>query len=190
MDLRTGAILGFWSIICQFLAGVPYVSFIASVLSTVLLGISHFKLSKAYNERSIFRNTMLYFIFSVMGILAAGFILAPVFVKVMDFFANAPSKLTSSDIEALIMLLMPYSNKVLLAVGAFYVCFVIGTYLLAKAYHVLGFESGIGIFATAGNFLFYGGMGTIVLGLGFLVMMVGWVLAAVGYHKLQQITFE
>jgi uncharacterized membrane protein len=189
-DLKAGVMLGFWSIVCQFLAGVPYVSFIASVLSTVLLVISHFKLSRFYREGAIFRNTLFYFLLSVLGIVAAGLILAPIFTKIADFFAHAPSKLSSSDMEALMMMLMPYSDRVLLAVGAFYVCFVVGAYFLAKAYHLLGFESGIGTFTTAGNLLFYGAMGSIVLGLGFLVMLVGWVLAAVAYHKLQQIAFE
>ncbi len=184
LDVKVGASLGFWAVIFQFLTVLPFASYIAGILSWVFLFVAHKKISKGYQDKAIFRNTALYFVLYLLGIALSLLALKPAMGALEEFLTHYSGKMTSSDFDALIMLLMPYSRHVIVAVVLFYISFVAGVYFLARAYHAISYHSGLSSFATGGNLLFYGAMGTLVLGLGFLVMLVGWVVTAVAYRKL------
>ena len=71
----------------------------------------------------------------------------------------------------------------LVAGGALYISLIVGFYYLAKGLHLLAYYTGTTGYILAGNLMFYGAIGTIAFGAGFVVILFGWIVCAFSYYS-------
>ena len=154
--MRTAGLLGLFSLLIQlFSLLIPAFA----LLSQILLLLSHYQLAKSSEDIKIFRYTLIY--------------IAVITVGSVVFFSHIPPNPESIDYRTAWPLFL-----------FFYLCLVASCFFLAKAYHLIYHYTGLKSFLLGGNLIFYGSMGVIVMGIGSIVMLAGWVLVGVAYYKL------
>ncbi len=169
--LPIAAILLFW---------VPIIGQLIGLAIPVLLLISHYNFSKAYEKPAIFKNMLIGAIIpiitSIIGGIIMGIALAAAAVSIQD-----PESLGMQQISNLIF----ESGLTIIAAIIMLAGLIIGYYYIYKALTDLAKESEIKHFKTAGLLYFVGAIGIIVFFLGTIVMLVGWIFHIVAYFSIQ-----
>ena len=150
---------------------VPFLSIIGIIM--VLVGMKN--LSKAYNDESIWKNTLYAVIFGIIGIVASGVTLVSLFFG--GIFAGAAVGL--EDATGLVGLI---AGLIIFLVVAF-IFYLLEAIYIRRAFDTLANKSGVGLFRTGGMLLLIGAILTIVLVCLFLIF-IAWILILVAFFQI------
>ncbi len=148
---------------------VPFLSIVGIIL--VLVGMNN--LSKAYNDPSIWKNTLYAVIFGIIGIIAAGLTLVSLFFG--GIFATAAFGAGTG-------LAGFFAGLIIFLVVAF-VFYILEAIYIRRAFDSLANKSGVGLFRTGGLLLLIGAVLTIVL-VGLFLIFIAWILMLVAFFQI------
>jgi len=150
---------------------VPFLSLVGIIM--VLLGMRN--LSQAYNDESIWKNTLYAVIFGIIGIVASGVTLVSLFFG--GIFSNTAIGLgNQTDIVGLI------AGLIIFLVVAF-IFYILEAIYIRRAFDTLANKSGVGLFRTGGLLLLIGAVLTIVL-VGLFLIFIAWILILVAFFQI------
>jgi uncharacterized membrane protein len=150
---------------------VPFLSIIGIIM--VLVGMKN--LSKAYNDESIWKNTLYAVIFGIIGIVASGVTLVSLFFG--GIFAGAAVGL--EDATGLVGLI---AGLIIFLFVAF-IFYLLEAIYIRRAFDTLANKSGVGLFRTGGMLLLIGAILTIVL-VGLFLIFIAWILILVAFFQI------
>ncbi len=161
---------------------IPVIGQLAGLAALVLLLISHYNFSKIYEKSVIFKNMLIGAIIPIIGSIIGGIIMAiavgsaAVSASGMDPDSMGFQQLRSMIFESGIA----FVGAIIILAGL-----IVGYYFVYKALTTLAEETGIKHFKTAGLLYFAGSIGIIIFFLGFIAILVGWILHIVAYFTMQ-----
>ena len=148
---------------------VPFLSIVGIIL--VLVGMNN--LSKAYNDPSIWKNTLYAVIFGIIGIIASGLTLFSLFFG--GIFASAAFGAGTGLIGF-------FAGLIIFLVVAF-IFYILEAIYIRRAFDSLASKSGVGLFRTGGLLLLIGAVLTIVL-VGLFLIFIAWILILVAFFQI------
>jgi len=147
----------------------PFLSIVGIIL--VLIGMNN--LSKAYNDESIWKNTLYAVIFGIIGIVASGLTLASLFFG--GIFASV-------SFGAGTGLAGFFAGLIIFLVVAF-IFYILEAIYIRRAFDSLANKSGVGLFRTGGLLLLIGAVLTIVL-VGLFLIFIAWILILAAFFQI------
>jgi uncharacterized membrane protein len=150
---------------------VPFLSIVGIIM--VLIGMK--KLSKAYNDESIWKNTLYAVIFGIIGIIASGVTLVSLFFGGI-FTATTLGVGAEADIIGLVAGLI-----IFLAIA--FVFYLLEAIYIRRAFDSLATKSGVGLFRTGGLLLLIGAILTIFI-VGLFLIFIAWILILVAFFQI------
>ncbi len=177
MDFRREKWLGGIGVALYLFGFLPRIGFIFRISGIVLLLISLRQLATKFLEDKIFTNFLTGFIISVAGVGLAIFTAiltgAGAFIRyyVEGSFSYQLGALSGLGTTLAVFLIILYLSL------------VAGSYFYKGSFTALAIKSGINGFKTGGELLFYGAI-SIVLIVGALVMLAGWIVMLVSFFSL------
>lgn len=163
-------------------AFIPIVGYLSGLASTILLLISYNYFSKHYNEPKIFNNYLWAFITMYVSVfLGIGFIMATIGSQIMSFVSSFNY---ISDFEDILHNTFTY--KLFFAIGFIYIAQIVGYYLQYQAKKKLSERTKVKEFATSGLLEFIGSITIVVVGLGLIVMFIGWIFEIVAFFNIKE----
>jgi uncharacterized membrane protein len=150
---------------------VPFLSIVGIIM--VLIGMKN--LSQAYNDESIWKNTLYAVIFGIIGIVASGITLVSLFFG--GIFAGATLGL--GDATGVVGLI---AGLIIFLVVAF-IFYLLEAIYIRRAFDSLANRSGVGLFRTGGMLLLIGAILTIVL-VGLFLIFIAWILILVAFFQI------
>ena len=164
MSLQSGKNLaGVGSIL--LVVPVPFLGIVGIIL--VLLGMKN--LSQAYNDPSIWKNTLYAFIFGIIGIIVTSLTLASLFIGFGSIFSGG---FLFGGIIVLVATLV---------LG--FVFYLLEAIYIRRAFDSLADKSGVGLFRTGGLLLLIGAVLTIIL-IGLFLIFIAWILILVAFFSI------
>jgi len=148
---------------------VPFLSIVGIIL--VLVGMNN--LSKAYNDPTIWKNTLWAVIFGIIGIVASGLTLVSL------FFGGI---ISGAALGAGAGLAGFFAGLIIFLVVAF-IFYILEAIYIRKAFDSLATKSGVGLFRTGGLLLLIGAVLTIVL-IGLFLIFIAWILILVAFFQI------
>ena len=150
---------------------VPFLSIVGIIL--VLVGMKN--LSTAYNDPSIWKNTLYAVIFGIIGIVASRLTLFSV------FFGGIFSSTTFGVADAT-GLVGFFAGLIIFLVVAF-IFYILEAIYIRRAFDSLANRSGVGLFRTGGMLLLIGAILTIVI-VGLFLIFIAWILILVAFFQI------
>jgi uncharacterized membrane protein len=150
---------------------VPFLSIVGIIM--VLIGMKN--LSKAYNDESIWKNTLYAVIFGIIGIIASGVTLVSLFFGGI-FTATTFGVGDATDIIGLV------AGLIIFLVIAF-VFYLLEAIYIRRAFDSLATKSGVGLFRTGGLLLLIGAILTIFI-VGLFLIFIAWILILVAFFQI------
>ncbi len=150
---------------------VPFLSIVGIIM--VLIGMRN--LSRAYNDESIWKNTLYAVIFGIIGIVASGITLVSLFLG--GIFNNAA--LGAGDVAGIAGVI---TGVIIFLVVAF-IFYILEAIYIRRAFDSLANKSGVGLFRTGGLLLLIGAILTIVF-VGLFLIFIAWILILVAFFQI------
>jgi uncharacterized membrane protein len=150
---------------------VPFLSIMGIIM--VLIGMKN--LSAAYNDESIWKNTLYAVIFGIIGIIASGLTLVSLFFGGIFSFAT----IGVGDASGVFGFL---AGLVIFLVVAF-IFYLLEAIFIRRAFDSLANKSGVGLFRTGGLLLLIGAILTIVI-VGLFLIFIAWILILVAFFQI------
>jgi uncharacterized membrane protein len=150
---------------------------VVALAGYILFMVSMYQLSKYYGEPAIFKNLLYALIIQViLGVVIS--------VGIFAFTASAASRVMPTSTATSVS--STFLSIIILTLVLVLVSVVIGivcALLYKRAFDNLAEKSGVDNFKTTGLLYL---IGTIlsVIGVGVIIIWIGWIFAAMGYHKL------
>ena len=148
---------------------VPFLSIVGIIL--VLIGMNN--LSKAYNEPSIWKNTLWAVIFGIIGIVASGLTLFSL------FFGGIFSAATFGAGTGIAGF---FAGLIIFLVVAF-IFYILEAIYIRRAFDTLANKSGVTLFRTGGLLLLIGAVLTIIL-VGLFLIFIAWIIILVAFFQI------
>lgn len=136
-------------------------------------------LADYYQDRSIFRDALYGFIFGIIGAIALS-----AFVVIFFFVSTIASVTTTAMPPVNAPMVFSAVVVIVLALVIFFIFYLLEAVFYRRAFDALAAKSGEGMFRTAGLLLLIGAILTIVA-VGFVLLFVAWILAAVGFFSIR-----
>jgi len=150
---------------------VPFLSIVGIIL--VLVGMKN--LSQAYNDPSIWKNTIYAVVFGIIGIVASGLTLVSLFFGGI-FSSSAFGVGDSTGFFGF------FAGLIIFLVVAF-IFYILEAIYIRRAFDSLATRSGVGLFRTGGMLLLIGAVLTIVL-VGLFLIFIAWILILVAFFQI------
>jgi uncharacterized membrane protein len=150
---------------------VPFLSIVGIIL--VLVGMNN--LSKAYNDPSIWKNTLYAVIFGIIGIVASGLTLVSLFFGGLFTAATFGLGGTTGVLGFL-------AGLIIFLVVAF-IFYLLEAIYIRRAFDSLSNKSGVGLFRTGGLLLLIGAILTILI-VGLFLIFIAWILILVAFFQI------
>uniref|UniRef100_A0A7V6CEF7 DUF996 domain-containing protein n=1 Tax=Thermodesulfobacterium geofontis TaxID=1295609 RepID=A0A7V6CEF7_9BACT len=168
-NLSTPKLLGGIGSILLVLTVTPYLGAIAGLVGIIFILISLNMFSKIFNDSQIFRNALISFILTVIGVFIIMLTIGITFFSLFTMMGSYPSPIFSSiGIGTIFSFMITY---LLLIISAYY---------LKSSFYLLSSYTGINLYKTGGFWYFIGTL-LIIIVIGFLINLVAWVLIAVAF---------
>ena len=150
-----------------------------SLVGIILVLVAMRGLADYYKEDLLFKNALYGFIFGIIGIVAA------IVLFVVFFFSFMTTNTASNGtVPVAVFTAVSGVGLLILILVVVLVFLVMQAVFYMRAFDVLSDKSGEKMFRTAGLLLFLGAILTIVL-VGFVLLFVGWILAAVAFFSIK-----
>ncbi|MCG2880656.1 MAG: DUF996 domain-containing protein [Vulcanisaeta sp.] len=173
-EIKSAGTLGLVGVILMLVGLIPQAG-VLSVVGLILVLIALNKLSKAYGNDAIWRNTLYGFITGIIGVVV---LVAAVFAYLMPMLA----------LHALPMIPYGFGMKFLVFFIVLFIIayvFVVLEYrFFRNAYRELARSSGINDFNDAAKWYWRGALLFIII-VGAILILIGHVYALLGYNKLR-----
>jgi uncharacterized membrane protein len=169
MSLESGKNLAGIGAILQIIP-VPFLSIVGIIL--VLIGMKN--LSQAYNDESIWKNTLYAFIFGIIGAIASGLTLFSLFFGGLFSFSFGITDTTG---------LVGFFAGLILSLVIAFIFLIIEAIYLRKAFGSLANKSGVNLFRTGGLLFLIGAVLTIVF-IGLFLIFIAWILILVAFFSI------
>jgi len=150
---------------------VPFLSIVGIIM--VLIGMKN--LSKAYNDESIWKNTLYAVIFGIIGIVASSLTLVSLFFG--GIFTSAA--LGVGDATGIAGF---FAGLIIFLVVAF-IFYLLEAIYIRRAFNSLANKSGVGLFRTGGLLLLIGAILTIFI-VGLFLIFIAWILILVAFFQI------
>lgn len=165
LSLESGkSLAGIGALLLVIGSFVPFLSIVGIIL--LLIGMRN--LADFYKENRIFQDALWGLIFGIIGIVAAGFVLASFFFG--GLLLGAGGGFLGLAVGVIVGLIVAFIFYILMAV------------YFRRAFDSLADKSGEGMFRTAGLMLLIGAILTIVL-IGLFLIFIGWLLATIAFFS-------
>jgi len=148
---------------------IPFLSIVGIIL--VLVGMNN--LSKAYNDPSIWKNTLYAVVFGIIGIIAAGLTLVSL------FFGG----IFTGGVFAAGTGLAGFFAGLIIFLAVAFIFYILEAIYIRRAFDSLANKSGVGLFRTGGLLLLIGAVLTIVL-VGLFLIFIAWILILVAFFQI------
>jgi uncharacterized membrane protein len=162
-SLKTAKTLGGIGSILIFLGIIPYFSEMLNIIGGILFFIAMYKIGKDLEDSSIFKKFFTGFFIEISGMFFAVIIVLIFFPRIFEF---------KSYIALIIGLLIIYPF------------IIIGSNFYRKSFALITYHTNNKFFKLAGNFMFWGAIGIIILGLGLIAIYVGWFILIKAFFSL------
>jgi uncharacterized membrane protein len=153
-----------------------------SLVGIILVLIAMRGLADYYKDDSLFQNALYGFIFGLIGAAAAIVLFFALFFTTFTVTTTIPPG-PGVTVSALSFLGFIF----LILVVAFVFLFIEAIFY-RRAFDSLSGKSGEKTFGTAGLMLLIGSILVLAFGIGFVLLLVGWILAAVGFFSMKEPT--
>jgi uncharacterized membrane protein len=171
-DIKSAGTLGLVGVILMLVGLIPQAG-ILSIVGLVLVLIALNKLSKAYNNETIWRNALYGFIMGIVGAVVLVIAVFAYFIPILTMHVPSPYGFGLSFLVFFIVLWI-----------IVYVFAILEYRFFRDAYRELARSSGINDFNDAAKWYWYGALLFIIL-VGAFLILVGHVYALLGYNKLR-----
>jgi uncharacterized membrane protein len=154
-----------------------------SLVGIILVLIAMRGLADYYKDDSLFQNALYGFIFGLVGAAAAIVLFIALFLTTFTVTTTVSGPGPSVTASALSFL----GFIILILIVAFVFLFIEAIFY-RRAFDSLSVKSGEKTFETAGLMLLIGSILVLAFGIGFVLLLVGWILAAVGFFSMKEPT--
>lgn len=160
---------------------IPFLGILAGLASLILILISHYYFSKAYETPTIFKNALNGAIIAIAANIAGGILIAiAIGTTAVSFWGNDMNNMGIQQItDILFSSGFAIFGFVVILGGA-----IIGYYFVYKAMKELAVQSKIHFFRIAGLLYFVGAITSIIL-IGGIVIFIGWILHIIAYFSTE-----
>ncbi len=159
---------------------IPIIGTLAGLAGMILLLISHYNFSKAFEKPPIFNRALLGTIVTVGGNLI-GFIILGISIGLAVFSLEGAAEPAGYQ-EA--MSLIFGSGFAIFGLIIVLAGLIIGAYFYFQSLKDLAEKTGVNLFRTAGLLYFIGAITSIIL-IGLLVAFVGWIIHIIAYFSIK-----
>ena len=156
-----------------------------AIVGLILLFIAVKYISRETKDDSIFDNYLMHFITSIIAIVAMGLIF---FISIGGFsftFFKALESIEFTDVGSVWAFFSPYIFLWLIAIIIGWVFLIVSAMYLRKSYNSIAKHTKVHMFETTGLIYFIGAI-TMIVGIGFLIIMVAKILEIIAYLKLPE----
>lgn len=179
--LKEAKILGIIGAILALIGGA--IGGFGTIIGLILLFIAVKYIADETNDKTIFDNYLMSFIFSVLAIVA---VIVIFFISIGGFSLNFFESIQSAQINSFSSF-MDFFGKYLIwwAVGLLigWIFIIIGALYLRKSYDAIAKHTKVHMFSTVGLVNFIGAI-TLIIGIGILIIIVARILEIVAYVGL------
>jgi uncharacterized membrane protein len=167
------------------LAIVPVIGSVLSIIGLILVLIAVKYISDTLKDRSIFDNAIIAVVLAIVGIAIGAFVLFASLFSVVSLggmsqfssFTPGPEfSLTAAD-------MMRLALAVLVPLTVLWIFSVVSTVFLRRSFNTISSKLNVGMFHTAA-LLFLIGAITVVVLVGFLIILIGAILQAIAFFSI------
>ena len=184
-DLSNAKTLGGIGALLSLVGGaIPYAGPIVSILGLVMVFIAVKSISETTNKEDIFNNYLYHFLLSIISIIALFMIMLIGFGAIGGFtWIQTLQDIEITNFESFWNYFGEFMIYLLIALFVAWILTVIGSVYLRRSYNQIAEETNINLFRTTGTLYFFGAITLIVL-IGFLLLLVARVLEIIAYFSL------
>ena len=171
-EIKSAGTLGLVGIVLMLVGLIPYAG-VLSIVGLVFVLIALNKLSKAYNNETIWRNALYGFIMGIVGAVVLVIAAFAYIIPILTMHVTSPYGFGPSFLVFFIVLWI-----------IAYVFAILEYRFFRDAYRELARSSGINDFNDAAKWYWYGALLFIII-VGAILIIVGHIYALLGYNKLR-----
>jgi len=175
VTLREAKLMGGIGSILILLPLVPYVGLTLTIVGWVLIAIAVNHISKAVNNPSIFRDFLIGFILSVIGIFVAFAAGLATFAIAFIRHAYVPGPMMSNVASIL--------AGVIVFLVVLWVLMVLSAVFIRRSYSEIAKALNVGMFSTVG-LLYLIGAATLIIVVGVIVLLIACILQIVAFFEI------
>lgn len=182
--LNNAKIMGGIGAILILLGIVPTIGFIIGIIGFILVLIAVKYISNETKETSIFNNFLYSFIVIIIAIAVSGAILVFTFLEAggMSYITELQNLAYSDPIEVW-NTIQPLIIGFLVALVILWVLMIVSMIFLKKSYNKIAELTNVKWFNTTG-LLFLIGAATIIIGIGFIIILIAMILEIIAFFSL------
>jgi len=177
IDLKNVKIYGGIGVIITLLGGLRHIGPLLRIAGLILILIALYELAQRLKEEKIFRQYLIGIIINIVG---TGFAIT---LAVINGAWSIAKMILFGGYMSYQDILSEISFALIFFVLLLYAITILSTYFYRESLKSITAKTRIKTFALAGDFIFYGAIGIIVI-LGIFAMFVGWILLAVAFFNL------
>ncbi len=169
--------------ILVLLSFIPTVGWILAIIGFVLTVIAIKYISDSVNDPSIFRNAIIAYLISIVGIIVVGVVIAAYILSLVGVGAiarGASGAATGLSIGAI--------TSIIGALAVVWILLIVSSYFIRKTYNSIAVKLNVGMFRTAALVYFIGAILTIIL-VGFLLLLIAQILLVIAYFSIADTPF-
>jgi len=182
--LNNAKIMGGIGAILILLGIVPTIGFLIGIVGFILVLVAVKYISNETKETAIFNNFLYFFIVTIIAIVVAGAILVITFLEAggMSYITELQNLAYSDPIEVW-NTIQPLIIGLLVALVILWILMIISMIFLRKSYNKIGELTNVKWFNTTG-LLFFIGAATIIIGIGFIIILIAMILEIIAFFSL------
>jgi uncharacterized membrane protein len=177
IDLKNVKIYGGIGVIITLLGGLRRIGPLLRIAGLILILIALYELAQRLKEEKIFRQYLIGIIINIVG---TGFAIT---LALINGAWSIAKMILFGGYTSYYDIFSEISFALIFFVLLLYAITILSTYFYRESLKSITAKTTIKTFALAGDFLFYGAIGIIVI-LGIFAMFVGWILLAVAFFNL------
>lgn len=184
-ELSNAKVFGGIGAILMLIGGfIPYAGPIVSILGLVLLFIAVKTISELTNDKDIFSNYLMHFIFSILSIVAIVVIMLIAFGAAGGFsWITSLETAEITDFESFWEYFGDLIGGCVLALIVGWILSIIAAIYLRRSYNSIAEHTKVNLFKTTGTVYLIGAITTIVL-IGFLILFIARIIEIIAYFSL------
>jgi len=185
VELSNAKLFGGIGAILMLIGGfIPYAGPIVSILGLVLLFIAVKTISELTNDKNIFSNYLMHFIFGILIIVAIVVIMLIAFGAAGGFtWISSLENAEITDFESFWEYFGEIIGGCVLALIVGWILSIISAIYLKRSYNGIAEHTKVDLFKTTGTIYFIGAITTIVL-IGFLILLIARIIEIIAYFSL------
>jgi len=169
--------------ILVLLTPIPYAGWVLGIAGFILTLIAIKNISDYFQDHSIFSNMLISVVLAIVGLIIGGVVVAAAIFRMVGLGSLTSGSSTaptlSSDFVGAIAALV-------VGLAVIWIVFIISSYFLRKSYNSIATRLNIGMFRTAALVYFIGAILIILIGLGFLLILVAQILFIIAFFSIPE----